>query len=204
MKRHLPLSWLALIAIFFIYSCDPVKNIPASDDGKIEFIILQTNDVYEISPLEGGTVGGMARVAQIKKELLAENPNTMAVMAGDFLNPSVIGTLKYEGERIRGKQMVETMNVAGIDLVTFGNHEFDLDENDLLQRIEESDLVGRFLTYCTIRMGNYRHFNTKARIYRLTGLKNLKMLMARVSRLVLLVCVSTPTTPTTFITKTHF
>ena len=108
-------------------------------DDKIEIIILQANDVYEIAPLEGGQVGGIARVAQIKKDLLAKNPNTIAVMAGDFLNPSVLGILKYEGERIKGKQMVETMNVAGFDLATFGNHEFDLNETDLQKRINESE-----------------------------------------------------------------
>ena len=60
------------------------------------------------------------------------------VMAGDFLNPSLIGTLKYEGQGIKGKQMVEVMNAAGIDFVCFGNHEFDLDFVDLQKRIDES------------------------------------------------------------------
>lgn len=134
--KHFLLS-LCLIAI--LISCDPAKKAANGDDNKIEIVILQTNDVYEIAPLEGGRVGGMARVAQIKQDLLAENPNVFSVMAGDFLNPSVIGTLKYGGERIKGKQMIETMNVAGIDLVTFGNHEFDLDEDELQQRINESE-----------------------------------------------------------------
>ena len=129
----------SLSLIILLGSCDPVKKVANGDDNQIEVIILQTNDVYEIAPLEGGQVGGMARVAQIKQDLLAKNPNVFSVMAGDFLNPSVIGTLKYNDERIKGKQMVETMNVAGIDLVTFGNHEFDLNEDDLQKRINESD-----------------------------------------------------------------
>ena len=60
-------------------------------------------------------------------------------MAGDFLNPSLLGTVTYNGERIRGKQMVETMNAMNFDLVAFGNHEFDLSANDLQKRLDESN-----------------------------------------------------------------
>lgn len=111
------------------------------DDGKISFAFLQLNDVYEIAPLEGGKVGGLARVASLRSKLLQENPNTFTVMAGDFLNPSLLGTMKLNGKRIKGKQMVETMNALGVDLVTFGNHEFDLSKNELQQRLNESDFA---------------------------------------------------------------
>jgi len=106
-----------------------------------EFIILQINDVYEIAPLSNGTVGGMARVATVYKQLKAENSNTFFVHAGDFLNPSVIGTLRHEDKFIRGKQMVEVMNIAGVEYVTLGNHEFDLNYEDLQERINESNFT---------------------------------------------------------------
>jgi 2',3'-cyclic-nucleotide 2'-phosphodiesterase (5'-nucleotidase family) len=60
------------------------------------------------------------------------------VLAGDFVSPSVIGTTKIDGQRVNGKHMVDMMNQCGVDLVTFGNHEFDIPENDLQQRINES------------------------------------------------------------------
>ncbi len=107
-------------------------------DGKVEWIFLQLNDVYEISPLENGKVGGMARVATVRQKLLNENPNTYTVLCGDFLSPSVIGTLKYEGKSIKGRQMVDVMNAVGVNLVCFGNHEFDLDYVDLQARLDES------------------------------------------------------------------
>lgn len=109
------------------------------DDGKISFTFLQLNDVYEIAPLEGGKVGGMARVEYVHKELLKENSNTYLFMAGDFLNPSLLGAIKYNGERIRGKQMIEVMNAMSFDLVAFGNHEFDISKNDLQKRLNESN-----------------------------------------------------------------
>ncbi len=109
------------------------------DDGKIDITFVQVNDVYEIAPLENGKVGGMARVATLKKEQLLANKNTFLVLAGDFVSPSVYNSLKYEGNRIRGKQMVDAMNAAGMDMVVFGNHEFDIPEADLLNRINESN-----------------------------------------------------------------
>ncbi|MBC7775675.1 MAG: bifunctional metallophosphatase/5'-nucleotidase [Phycisphaerae bacterium] len=128
-----------LVALFF-FSCSPArKATTGGDDGILEFQILQMNDVYEISPTASDNIGGLARVATIRKELLAKNPNTLTVLAGDFISPSVIGTLKYEGKRIRGKQMVETLNTLGLDWVVFGNHEFDYDDlADLQARLDES------------------------------------------------------------------
>jgi len=122
---------ISLCVILLLFSC---KN-----NTKINVTLLQLNDVYEIAALQGGKVGGMARVETEYKKLFKKNPNTYILMAGDFLNPSLIGTLKYKGERIKGKQMVEVMNALPVKLVTFGNHEFDLDYPVLQKRINESN-----------------------------------------------------------------
>ena len=129
-----------LFAALFFFSCDTArKATTGGDDGILEFQILQMNDVYEISPSPSENIGGLARVATIRKELLAKNPNTLTVLAGDFISPSVIGTLKHEGKRIRGKHIVEVLNTLGLDWVVFGNHEFDYDDlADLQARLDES------------------------------------------------------------------
>ena len=134
------LKILFLASLIFVISCSGTKDgSQTKDDGIIEVIFLQVNDVYEIAPVEGGKSGGMARVATLRNQLLKENPNTLTVLAGDFLNPSVIATLPYDDkEKIKGRHMVDVMNHTGIDLVCFGNHEFDLKENELQQRIDES------------------------------------------------------------------
>lgn len=124
---------LALLLLVFVVGCSTPRK-PA----KTEFIILQLNDVYEIAPIQGGKYGGMARVANIRQQLLKENPHTFTTLSGDFLNPSVLGTIKYKGGRIKGAQMVAAMDALGVDYVCFGNHEFDLKEADLLKRINES------------------------------------------------------------------
>lgn len=131
------LSWLSFSAM--LVACNPSKKVATNtSDDKIAITIVQINDVYEIAPLDGGKSGGMARVATIKKEQQNRNPNTMLVMAGDFLSPSVYNSLKFEGNRIRGRQMVDAMNIAGVDLAVFGNHEFDIPEADVQSRINES------------------------------------------------------------------
>lgn len=132
-----------LFLLITLVACRGTKDIASTpkDDGQISFVIIQLNDVYEIAPLGGGKYGGMARVAHIKDSIQAINPNTYMVMAGDFLNPSLIGTMKLDGERINGKQMIEVMNAMGMDLTTFGNHEFDVGREALQKRINESEFA---------------------------------------------------------------
>jgi 2',3'-cyclic-nucleotide 2'-phosphodiesterase (5'-nucleotidase family) len=125
-------SLLYIVSILLLFSCK--KN-----DNKIEFTFLQINDVYEIAPIQGGEFGGLARVETVHQDLLKENKNTMLFMAGDFLNPSLIGTIKVDGERVRGKQMIEVLNAMNVDLVAFGNHEFDVSQKDLQKRLNESN-----------------------------------------------------------------
>lgn len=111
------------------------------NDHQIEFTFLHVNDVYEIAPIQNGNFGGMARLETIHKELLEQNDNTILVMAGDFLNPSLLGSLKHKGKRISGSQMIEVMNAMNFDYAAFGNHEFDLKKEELQQRINESNFT---------------------------------------------------------------
>lgn len=133
------LRWILICFISATVSCTAGRRAGSGKgDGKLEVIFIQMNDVYEIAPTSGGKSGGMARVATIKKEYQKQNANTFLVMAGDFVSPSVFNSLSFEGKRIRGRQMIEAMNSAGTDLAIFGNHEFDISETELQERINES------------------------------------------------------------------
>jgi 2',3'-cyclic-nucleotide 2'-phosphodiesterase (5'-nucleotidase family) len=127
-----------ITSIFYLLSLLTIVSC-SKDDGKIDLTFLQLNDVYEIAPIQDGEYGGLARVETVHKQLLEENPNTMLFLAGDFLNPSLLGSIKVDGERVRGKQMVEVMNAMNFDLVAFGNHEFDISQKDLQKRLNESN-----------------------------------------------------------------
>jgi len=150
MSRFLGLKIILLSIFLLLWACQSNKpllkptTIEATNplkkgDDLIQFTILQINDVYEISPIKAGKFGGMARVATLYQQLKKENPNILFVHGGDFLNPSLYGTVRYEGKRVEGQQMVEVMNIAGVDLVVFGNHEFDLKEKSLQHKINISD-----------------------------------------------------------------
>ena len=91
---------------------------------------LSINDVYVADTLNDGS-GGLARVATMRDRIKAEGP-TLFVLAGDFLSPSLLS--KYYG----GAQMIEALNAAKLDYVTFGNHEFEIPRDTLVARIRAS------------------------------------------------------------------
>lgn len=94
--------------------------------------ILQLNDVYQISPVDRGKRGGMARVGTLQKTIRAQSPHTLFLLSGDFISPSVASRL------FKGKQMVAALNAAGLDIATLGNHEFDFGPEVLRERMRES------------------------------------------------------------------
>ena len=143
-------------AVFETTVVDPIKG-----PGIITIKFVQVNDVYEIAPLNAGEYGGMARVAYVRDSIKEKFPNTYLFMAGDFLNPSLLGTLKVDGERLNGKQMVEVMNAMAFDLVTFGNHEFDLNEADLQKRLNESSFNWTSANVRHVTEKGIRPFTTK-------------------------------------------
>lgn len=105
---------------------------------EVSFTLMQLNDVYEITPVSGGQAGGLARVATLLRDLERKDPHTWAVLAGDLLSPSALGTARVGEETLAGKQMVAVMNQVGLDLATFGNHEFDIPLTSFQDRLKES------------------------------------------------------------------
>ena len=101
-------------------------------DCTVRVTLLQVNDVYQFAPVDQGTRGGLARVLTLKKEIEKESPNTLFLLSGDTISPSV------ESITHKGAQMIDAWNTLGLDYSTFGNHEFDFGPEVLRQRIRES------------------------------------------------------------------
>lgn len=106
---------------------------------------LLVNDVYMADTLGDGR-GGLARVATVRNRLADQGP-VVFVLAGDALSPSLL--TKYYG----GRQMVEALNTAKLDYATFGNHEFDLELDTLVARIEASKFKW-ISSNCTLANGS--------------------------------------------------
>ncbi|HEY2964323.1 MAG TPA: 5'-nucleotidase C-terminal domain-containing protein [Pyrinomonadaceae bacterium] len=117
----------ALIVVAFLSSASPQKT-----ECNVRVTLLQVNDVYQFSPVDQDTRGGLARLLTLQKSIKTENPNTLFLLAGDTISPSV------ESITYKGAQMIEAWNTAGLDYATFGNHEFDFGPDVLRQRMQES------------------------------------------------------------------
>jgi 5'-nucleotidase/UDP-sugar diphosphatase len=107
----------------------------------VNITLLQANDVYEMTPVNGGKYGGLARVQTVINQLKQTNPNTFSVFAGDMFSPSAIGTAKINGKRLAGQQMVAVLNAMKWDYMTLGNHEFDNGYKPLLARLKEAEFT---------------------------------------------------------------
>ena len=130
--RCLVATCLVLVATWVVFSASPAF---AKD---VRITLVQANDVYEMTPVNGSRYGGFARLQTLVKQLRAENPNTYTILAGDLLSPSAIGNAKVDGERLHGKQMVDVLNVMGWNFMTLGNHEFDNGRDSLIARLSEA------------------------------------------------------------------
>lgn len=108
-------------------------------DGQTRTItILHFNDVYEITPVNAGKSGGLARVANLRARLKRQHAGLLTTLGGDYLSPSALGTARVNGQRLAGRQMVDVLNFVGVDWATFGNHEFDVGETAFRARLAES------------------------------------------------------------------
>lgn len=118
---------LAIVGAVFLSSPRLGAQQPATT---APLTILQLNDVYTTGPI--GNDGGLARVATLKKRIAAEGRTPFLVLAGDFLSSSA------ESAVFRGEQMIATLNAAGLDMATLGNHEFDFGADVLITRMAEA------------------------------------------------------------------
>jgi len=118
---------LALVVFAFLTNASSQKT-----ECNVRVTLLQVNDVYQFSPVDQNTNGGLARLLTLRKSIKQENPNTLFLLAGDTISPSV------ESITYKGAQMIEAWNTVGLDYATFGNHEFDFGPDVLKQRMQES------------------------------------------------------------------
>jgi 5'-nucleotidase/UDP-sugar diphosphatase len=125
-----------LAATLFIRRPPRTSDRPVSQERSVSATILQLNDVYEMYPIDGQ--GGLARVATLRRQLEAENRNTIAVLAGDLVSPSALAQARVDGRPLAGRQMVDLMSRVGLNYAVFGNHEFDLNKDEFLARVSES------------------------------------------------------------------
>ena len=86
-------------------------------EGDFELTIMHTNDTH-------ANLDNAPKRATLIKQLRAENPNNLLLDAGDVFS----GSLYFN--TFQGQADLELMNYMEYDVMTFGNHEFDLGSNE--------------------------------------------------------------------------
>lgn len=132
MNPHLMFHRRTALALVLFITAFITTAAQEKTQCNVKVTILQVNDVYQFAPVDQGKSGGLGRVLTLKKSIQQENPNTLFLMAGDTISPSV------ESITHKGAQMIEAWNAVGLDYATFGNHEFDFGPEVLVERIKES------------------------------------------------------------------
>lgn len=127
-RRDVIKSVPAAIVAGGLAACAQPGTAPDKTSGAVSLTIVHLNDVYEIVPTGDGKSGGLARVATVIREMKAAHPAVLVTLGGDYLSPSALGTAIVDGQRLAGRQMVDVVNVAGVEWATLGNHEFDVSE----------------------------------------------------------------------------
>ena len=84
-----------------------------------------------------GRLGGVARVASVVRRERARGQSMLVTLGGDFLSPSALSTARVDGQPLAGRQAVSALNLLGVDWAVFGNHEFDLNEEQFRARLSE-------------------------------------------------------------------
>jgi 5'-nucleotidase len=121
-----------LLALALTSALTALAQTAPNTERTVRITLLQLNDVYQISAVDKGTRGGLARVATLRKQVMTESPNTLFLLAGDTIAPSVASNI------FKGQQMIAVWNKIGLDLAVLGNHEFDFGPDILRARIKES------------------------------------------------------------------
>ena len=105
----------------------PTTETPAEPTGSMagSLVILHSNDVH-------GAIDGYATIAAMKASYEAAGAAVLLVDAGDYIqgDPSVSIS--------EGATAIELMDMAGYDVVTLGNHEFDYGYANLKKLVDSA------------------------------------------------------------------
>ncbi len=113
--------------------------------SSVNLTILHLNDVYQISPVEtreiagDGTtritmMGGLSRLKTLIDNIRKGSEDLLIIHAGDMISPSLLSWKSG----LKGRHMIHLLNLIGLDMATFGNHEFDFGCMELEKRVSES------------------------------------------------------------------
>ncbi|MDD6209594.1 MAG: bifunctional UDP-sugar hydrolase/5'-nucleotidase [Bacteroidales bacterium] len=117
------LYFFFLLACIFFTGCQ--NN---STHASRQLTILAINDIH-------GNIEALPRLTALAEQCRQEHDNMLLLSAGDLF----IGNAYVDDYPAKGFPIIDMMNVAGFDLSTLGNHEFDFGRDTLVQRMREAE-----------------------------------------------------------------
>lgn len=116
--------------------CTPTPTSQPTPGTPVPITILHVNDLHGalLSTSEaGGSRGGVAElVGLIDRRCSAARGPVLLLDAGDAFQGTYISNMNH------GEAMVDVMNLAGVDALALGNHEFDWGLDVLRARIQQA------------------------------------------------------------------
>ncbi|GGI45659.1 5'-nucleotidase [Agromyces flavus] len=97
--------------------------------GTVNIDLVTVNDFHGRIE-QSAPSGGIAALSSAVKQIRAENPNTVFAAAGDMIGASTFTSFIQ-----KDVPTIETLNEAGLDVSSVGNHEFDQGFADLTDRV---------------------------------------------------------------------
>ena len=96
----------------------------------VTITLLGVGDIYDFAG--DGTRGGFARLNTVALAERYNNPNTLYVMDGDMLSPSLLSGFD------KGQNTIDLTNLVPFDLAVPGNHEFDFGPENFFEKLAAS------------------------------------------------------------------
>lgn len=128
MKKFLSAALILCMPLSMTVSTQTAGN-QEDGDAVQEVIIYHTNDTHGYLSGDGEEIVGIALAAGLKES----TPNSILVDAGDATQGLPLASLT------KGADVIELMNLAGYDLMTPGNHEFDFGTETFLSNAQKAD-----------------------------------------------------------------
>ena len=97
--------------------------------GTVDIDLVTVNDFHGRIE-QSAPSGGIAALSSAVKQIRAQNPNTVFAAAGDMIGASTFTSFIQ-----KDVPTIDSLNAAGLDVSSVGNHEFDQGFADLTDRV---------------------------------------------------------------------
>jgi 2',3'-cyclic-nucleotide 2'-phosphodiesterase (5'-nucleotidase family) len=138
---------VVLVIVLSLFTTAVSAKPQQAPSAPVTFTILHTNDFHgQLEPANADpnkiSTPGMARTAKVINDIRAANTavgrSTLLVDAGDEMQGSLLSNLGDGTATGKGIPTIATYNAMNYAVATFGNHEFDWGQENLVKRTTEA------------------------------------------------------------------